>query len=69
MSGEEDRAGSLLGSWLWGELPHWLESGQIRPLEFEVIGGLDDVPEGLKRLEEGRARTRFGSIKLVVAPV
>jgi hypothetical protein len=68
MSGEDDTAGSVLGVWLWERLPGWLEKGEIKPLEHEVVGGLDQVPEGLRRLREEQARAPSGALKLVITP-
>jgi hypothetical protein len=68
LSSEDNPAGSLLGAWLWESLPGWLGKGEIKSLEHEVIGGPDQVPEGLRRLREGQTRTASGALKLAVTP-
>jgi NADPH:quinone reductase-like Zn-dependent oxidoreductase len=63
LKGEEDKVGAQIGQWLWQQLPIWLQSGAIRPLDYEVIGDLASIPVGLRRLEEHNAPR-----KLVVVP-
>lgn len=51
--------------WVFGEfLEEGLKTGSLRLGEVEVMGGLEMLAEGLKRLEAGKVR---GS-KLVIKP-
>lgn len=59
MAGKPSAAGVELGRWLWGGLDKWLGNGQITPLEFEVLNGLQKVQEGLDRLESGTVHKKL----------
>ncbi|SCV36857.1 uncharacterized protein FFB14_06288 [Fusarium fujikuroi] len=59
MAGQPSAAGVELGRWLWGGLDNRLGSGQITPLEFEVLNGLQKVQEGLDRLESGTVHKKL----------
>ncbi|CZR46086.1 uncharacterized protein FPRO_11533 [Fusarium proliferatum ET1] len=59
MAGQPSAAGVELGRWLWGGLDKWLGNGQITPLEFEVLNGLQKVQEGLDRLESGTVHKKL----------
>lgn len=52
-------AGVELGCWLWGGLDNWLGNGQIKPLEYEALNGLQEVQEGLDRLESGSVHKKL----------
>lgn len=59
MAGQPSAAGVELGRWLWGGLDKWLGNGQITPLEFEVLDGLQEVQEGLDKLESGTVHKKL----------
>jgi hypothetical protein len=42
-----------------GGLDNWLGNGQIKPLEYEALNGLQEVQEGLDRLESGSVRKKL----------
>lgn len=50
MKGEVSEHGLEVGQWLWTTLPTWLESSTLSPLDFEVIGGLEEIEAGLSRM-------------------
>lgn len=54
-SGGRDERGLEVGNWLVSNTTAFLESNKLRPLDLEVIGGLESVSDGLLRLKEGRA--------------
>ncbi|KAI7760680.1 hypothetical protein LZL87_007892 [Fusarium oxysporum] len=58
-TGQLSAAGVELGRWLWGSLDEWLGTGKIRPLEYEVLNGLQEVQEGLDRLESGSVHKKL----------
>jgi NADPH:quinone reductase len=49
------------GQLFWKEFPTWLEAGQIKPLKFKVIEGLDadSVNHALDEYGEGRSGERY----------
>ncbi len=51
--------GLKLGEFFWGNLTKWLKNGDIKPLEYETIGGLDKVGEGLNRLKNGEYKSKL----------
>ncbi|THH31509.1 hypothetical protein EUX98_g2688 [Antrodiella citrinella] len=54
-----------LGIGMYGALPKYLESGEIKPNNTEVIpGGLAAIPEGLERLKNNQV----SAIKLIAHP-
>ncbi|KAM0084779.1 hypothetical protein ACKRZS_002960 [Fusarium odoratissimum] len=59
MTGQPSAAGVELGYWLWGGLDNWLGNGQIKPLEYEALNGLQEVQEGLDRLKCGSAHKKL----------
>jgi NADPH:quinone reductase-like Zn-dependent oxidoreductase len=63
MAGDVHEAGFRVGKWMWSNLPQWLQRGKLTPLEYEVIGNLEAVEGGLKRMKEHNAQC-----KLVVNP-
>ncbi|KAF5978728.1 hypothetical protein FBULB1_6045 [Fusarium bulbicola] len=54
ITGQPSEDGVKLGRWLWGALDDWLGDGQIIPLEYEALVGLQEVQEGLDRLESSQ---------------
>jgi NADPH:quinone reductase-like Zn-dependent oxidoreductase len=56
MSGEVSARGREVGRWLWTNASKWLESQALSPLDFEVIGGLEDIDAGLSRMRNGTIR-------------
>jgi NADPH-dependent curcumin reductase CurA len=46
-----------LAAKFWRELPGWIENGELKPLDFEVIDGLDamKVSNRLDGYRDGRA--------------
>lgn len=50
MNGWLSEAGEEVGKWLWQELPTWLIGSKVTPLEYEEIGGLEAVEDGLQRI-------------------
>ncbi|EXL91577.1 hypothetical protein NOF04DRAFT_17806 [Fusarium oxysporum II5] len=59
MTGQPSAAGVQLGYWLWGGLDNWLGNGQIKPLEYEALNGLQEVQEGLDRLKCGSVHKKL----------
>ncbi|EXM17329.1 hypothetical protein FOTG_14436 [Fusarium oxysporum f. sp. vasinfectum 25433] len=59
ITGQPSVAGVELGCWLWGGLDNWLGNGQIKPLEYEALNGLQEVQEGLDRLESGSVHKKL----------
>ncbi|KAM5350310.1 hypothetical protein ACJ41O_006815 [Fusarium nematophilum] len=58
MTGEVSQRGQQGSEWLWSNLYRWLSNGDIAPLKFEVIGGLEEVENGLEKLGTGTAKTK-----------
>jgi NADPH:quinone reductase-like Zn-dependent oxidoreductase len=59
MSGSESARGRVLGQRLWPNLSQWLDSGDIKALEYEEIGGLADIEGGLGIMREGRSKVKL----------
>ncbi|KAF5655296.1 NAD-dependent alcohol dehydrogenase [Fusarium sp. NRRL 25303] len=59
MADQASATGVELSRWLWGGLDKWLGNGQITPLELEALNGLQEVQEGLDRLENGTVHKKL----------
>jgi len=62
MTGSVSPRGVEVGSWLWSSLPGWLTSKQVTPLEFEVIGRLEHVEEGLQKMKTHIAKEKLVAV-------
>ncbi|CZR56773.1 uncharacterized protein PAC_06662 [Phialocephala subalpina] len=51
--------GARLGEFAWDNLTQWLKDGDITPLKYETIRGLQSVNEGLGRLKNGEYKSKL----------
>ena len=55
--------GLKLGEYFWKHLPDFLETRGIKAVRHNVIGGLEEIPDGLKELEKGSRSKRVISVE------
>lgn len=60
--GQDMPQGLEVGKWVWSSLPSWLKERRVVPLDYEIIGGLDKIPNELNRIRDAKTKGKLVAI-------